>query len=37
MLRAMFLRCWRISVVCLALELGSWVKLGFSVSMQAFG
>ena len=24
--------CWRISVVCLALELvGSWVELGFSV------
>ena len=38
MLRAMFLHCWRISVVCLALEhVGSMVKLGFSVSMQAFG
>ena len=32
MLRAVFLLCWRISVVCLALELvGSWVELGFSV------
>ena len=29
---------WRISVVCLALELvGSWVELGFSVGMEAFG
>ena len=38
MLRAMFLLCWRISVVCLALELvGSWVELGFSVGMEAFG
>ena len=33
----MFLRCWRICVVCLALELvGSWVVLGFSVGMEAF-
>ena len=32
MLRAIFLLCWRISIVCLALELvGSWVELGFSV------
>jgi len=32
MLWAVFLHCWRISVVCLALELvGSWVDLGFSV------
>ena len=38
MLRAMFLYCWRISVVCLALELvGSWLELGFSVHMEAFG
>ena len=38
MLRAMFLYCWRISMVCLALELfGSWVKLGFCVGMEAFG
>ena len=37
-LRAMFLRCWRISMVCLALELiGSWVELGFNVDMEAFG
>ena len=32
MLRLMFLHCWRISLVCLALKLvGSWVELGFSV------
>ena len=38
MFRAMFLHCWRTSVVCLALELvGSWVELGFSVNMEAFG
>ena len=37
MLRVMFLRCWRISLVCLALELaGSWVELAFSVGMEAF-
>ena len=37
-LRAVFLHCWRISKVCLALELvGSWVELGFSVNMEAFG
>ena len=36
-LGAMFLRCWRICVVCLALELiGPWVGLGFSVGMEAF-
>jgi len=36
--RAVFLHCWRISLVCLALELvGSWVELGFSVGMEAFG
>ena len=36
-LRAMFLHCWRICVVCLALELvGSWVVLGFSVGMEVF-
>ena len=35
--RAMFLCCWRICMVCLALELlGSWVELGFSVGMEAF-
>ena len=38
MLRAIFLHFWRISMVCLALELvGSWVELGFSVGMEAFG
>ena len=38
MLRAEFLFCWRISFVCLTLELvGSWVVFGFSVSMEAFG
>ena len=37
-LRAVFLLCWRISMVYLALELvGSWVELGFSVGMEAFG
>ena len=36
MLRFMFLPCWRISLVCLALKLvGSWVELGFSVGMEA--
>ena len=34
----MFLCCWKISLVCLALKLaGSWVELGFIVSMKAFG
>ena len=38
MLRSVFLYCWRISMVCLALEfVGSWVELGFSVGMEAFG
>ena len=38
MLRAVFLLCWRISVVCLALELvGFWVELGFSVVMEILG
>ena len=33
----MFLCCWRICFVCLALELvGPWVVLGFSVGMEAF-
>ena len=37
-LRAVFLLCWRISTVCLALELvGCWVELGFSVRMEGFG
>ena len=36
-LRAVFLCCWRICLVCLALELvGPWVVLGFSVGMEAF-
>ena len=36
-LRARFLCCWRICVVCLALELvGPWVVLGFIVGMKAF-
>jgi len=29
--------CWRISTVCLALELDSWMEFGFSVSMKTFG
>ena len=37
-LRFIFLCCWRISLVCLALKLvGSWVELCFSVGMEAFG
>ena len=33
-LRAMFLNCWKICVVCLALELiGSWVVVVFSVRL----
>ena len=36
-LRVMFLCCWRICVVCLALELlGPCVVLGFSVGMEVF-
>ena len=36
-LRAVFLCCWRICVVCLVLELvGPWVVLGFSVGMEVF-
>ena len=36
-LKAMFLCCWRICMVCLALELvGSWVVFGFSVGMEVF-
>ena len=38
MLSFMFLCCWRISLVYLVLKLvGSWVELGFSVDMEAFG
>ena len=37
MLSVMFLHCWRISLVYLALELaGSWVELAFSVGMEGF-
>ena len=37
MLRVMFLCFWRISLLCLALELvGHWVVLGFSVGMEVF-
>ena len=37
-LRAMFLCCWRVCMVCLALELvGSWVEFDFSVGMEALG
>ena len=35
--QGMFLHCWRICVVCVALELvGLWVVLGFSVGMEVF-
>ena len=38
MLRIVFLLCWRISMVCLALELvGFGVDLGFSEDMEDFG
>ena len=38
MLRAVSLHCWRISVVCLALELIVFcVELAFSVGMEALG
>ena len=38
MFRAVLLLCWRINMLCLALELvGSWVGLGFSVGTEAFG
>ena len=37
-LTSMFLRYYRIYVVCLVLELlGSWVVVGFGVGMGAFG
>ena len=36
-LRAVFLCCWGIYMVCLGLELvGPWVVLGFSVGMGVF-
>ena len=38
MFSGVFLFCWRISMVCLALDLvGSWVELGFSVGVDTFG
>ena len=38
MLRAEFLLCWRINMLCIALELvGSWVELDFSVGMEVLG
>ena len=34
----MFMHCWRIFLVCLALEfVGSWVDLGFNVGLEGFG
>ena len=36
-LRVVFLGCWRICMVCLALELADpWVVLDFSVGMEMF-
>ena len=36
--RVVLLFCWRISVVCRALDLvGSWVELAFSVGVENFG
>ena len=36
-LRSMFLRYYRIYVLCFVLELlGSWVVVGFGVGMEAF-
>ena len=36
-LRTVFLVWWRISMVCLALELvGSWMELGFSLGIETF-
>ena len=38
MFRVVFIFCWRITMVCLALEfVGSRVELGFSVGMETFG
>ena len=35
-LSAVVLCCWRICVICLALELaGPWMVLGFSVGVEA--
>ena len=38
MLSVLFLLCWRVNLVCLALVLvGSCMELGFSEGMEAFG
>ena len=38
MFRVVFLFCWKISVLCLALDLvGSWMELVFYVGMETFG
>ena len=38
MLIIVFLLCWRINMVCLALEfVDSWVEFDFRVDMEAFG
>ena len=38
MFRVVFLFCWQISMVCLALDLvGSWMELSFSVDVETFG
>ena len=38
MFDAVFMHCWRISMICLAVEpVCSWVGLGFSVGMEALG
>ena len=38
MLKAMFWHCWRINVLCVALELvGYCVELGFNVYMETLG
>jgi len=38
MFKVGFLFCWRIIVVCLALDLvRSWVELGFSVGVETLG
>ena len=37
MFSIVFLFCWIISMVCLALDLvGSWVELGFIVGVETF-
>ena len=35
--QGLFLLCWRISMICLVVELfGSWMELGFSVGRETF-